>query len=807
MSVSLTIEERIRLLTGVGFWRTHEAGGKLPGIFMSDGPHGLRKAEGDIVGGSNPATCFPSASAICAGWDRSAIAKMAEAMADEAIRDDINIILGPGVNMKRSPLCGRNFEYFSEDPYLAGSMASTYINAMQNKGIGACVKHYACNSQETRRHTSNSAVDERALREIYLKAFELVVKNSHPVSIMPSYNLINGHHGTESHKLLTEILRDEWGFDGIAISDWGAVVDFADCVKAGMDLEMPDSHGIHTAMLRKALADGRISEEDIVRASDRIISVVTRLSKSLAEAKAKQGDVSLDTLLKEHEELALELACGSAVLLENDGILPLSLQKTPRLLCIGELASKTRIQGGGSSHINNPTCPNSVEALKALGYDITYVPGYSTGSTAPDAALEAEALAALDQAVKEEIPVLFYCGLTDLCESEGYDRTTLSLPENQLHLYEQMAGRSSKLIAVTYGGSPMDLAFLKDARANLLMYLCGESSGRASALLLTGAKNPSGKLAETFPLRIEDTPCHGNFGKESDNVPYEESIFIGYRYYDTFDKPVLYPFGYGLSYTTFDYSELSVTPLMRPEDPYAYRVSLRIQNTGKVAGAEVVELYVKNPTGDLLREKRKLAAFDKVYLEPGETKEVNLTVNKDSFALYNVNTASFEVPAGTYTLEVGAGLTDIRSTAQISIDSSVAESSFDLPVKMSEFRIDSEAFRKIYNEELPDLDHPRKGSFTVYHSLGMLSKYSLLAKIVLHVARRKMQKENKDRPKDDPFVGMMMHSIKEFTLDGIVIQSGGALDYKVANAIVLDANGHFFKAMKCLMGKNLFTKE
>ncbi|HOO28744.1 MAG TPA: glycoside hydrolase family 3 N-terminal domain-containing protein, partial [Lachnospiraceae bacterium] len=507
----------------------------------------MRKQEEDALRNNDslPSVCFPTASAIACSWDIEAAAKLAKALGTEAVKEQIAVVLGPGINIKRSPLCGRNFEYFSEDPYLAGTLATAYINALQSTGVAASLKHFAGNSQETHRQTSNSQIDERALREIYLSAFEMAVKEARPATIMASYNRLNGSYACENKMLLTDILRKEWGFEGVVVSDWGACADLPKCIEAGMDLEMPDSCNYHSPMLEEALQSGKLSEVSIDRAAGNMLHLTDRYSGSSGTLK-----VSDHTDL---HQLAKELACESAVLLKNDGVLP--LREESIILVIGDLAKTMRFQGGGSSHINTVKTPNALEALRANGVKLQFYRGYRADSDRVDQKLEKEAIDAV-KAAEGETPVLFFGGLTEYTEGEGYDRKTLDLPKNQVSLVEKLHVLGAKLAFVSFGGSPFSIPFISHVHAILHMYLGGEAAGEACTQLLLGNVNPSGKLAETFPMKTEDIPCNPWFGTGSDDVEYRESIFVGYRYYDTYQRPVLFPFGHGLSYTTFRYSNL-----------------------------------------------------------------------------------------------------------------------------------------------------------------------------------------------------------------------------------------------------------
>ena len=531
---TLTTDEKIRLLGGDGAWHTYGADGKIPVIMMTDGPHGLRKVaeekSGDIEN-SIPATCFPTASAVAASWNPEVAAKMAQAIAKEAKSEQVAIVLGPGTNIKRSPLCGRNFEYYSEDPFLAGTLATAYIKSMQNEGVGTSLKHFAANSQETRRMTSNSQVDERALREIYLSAFEMAVKEARPATLMCSYNRLNGEYASHNKHLLTEILRNDWGYEGAVVSDWGATNAPVECFKAGLTLEMPDPNGYHTKELKKAYKEGLITDDELNKWAEAVLTNFSALSEKVEQ------NATVD--LKAHNAIAREIEDECAVLLKNDGALPVSKDK--KLIVIGELAGHMRFQGGGSSHINAAFNKNAIDALKEAGYDVTYIQGYKNDTDVPDPALAKEATDTISSIYKKgQTAILFFLGLTESYEGEGYDRTDINIPANQTGLLEAVRGFAdiNDIAAISFGGAPMDFSWEKNVSAILHMYLGGQAVGEAVADLVSGRANPSGKLAETMPIDIRHTPAHRYFAPSHDDVEYRESLL-----WDTVTtKPITCPY-------------------------------------------------------------------------------------------------------------------------------------------------------------------------------------------------------------------------------------------------------------------------
>ncbi|MDO5575252.1 MAG: glycoside hydrolase family 3 N-terminal domain-containing protein [bacterium] len=791
---TLTTEEKIRLLSGVGSWHTYDCNGKVPTIMMTDGPHGLRKQEAEEfsdINKSEVATCFPTASAIASSWNTEAISQMAAAIAEEALKEKVSVVLGCGINIKRSPLCGRNFEYFSEDPYLAGKMASAYIKAMQKHGVGTSLKHFAANNQETRRQTSNSQIDERALREIYLTAFEMAVKEAQPTTVMASYNLLNGEHACASRRLLTDILRNEWGFQGAVISDWGAVTDIVQCIKAGMDLEMPDSQELHIEPIRNALEDGSLTMQELDQAAERVLQLVMTQAEKIQDTA---------TDYKAHHELARELACESAVLLENDGMLP--LEHADKVIVVGELACHMRFQGGGSSHITTAPTKNAIESLQAKGIEVIYVQGYHNEKDKPDDRLEQEAV----EAAKQKLPILFFGGLTDEFEGEGYDRTSLKIPSCQTSLLKQILQVNQDVAFISFGGSPMDLPQAGDVRAILHMYLGGQAVGEACADLITGAVNPSGKLAETFPYAMEDIPCRRCFAPDSDDVEYRESIFVGYRYYDSYYKPCRYHFGYGLSYTTFEYSNFKLSTSRYSGGQLM--ASFTLTNTGSRKGSEIAQVYVVNPKENYIRPKKELREFVKVSLEAGESKTITITLNERSFSLYDTDRAEFIVPSGEYKILIGASLQDIRLDQDIEVEGVPYDR--DDTERLSEYmsmgntespEISEKQFELLYEKELSHLDDVKKGEFTLYHSFEKLAAHSLLGSLSLAYVKHTLYKMNRGKPKDDPSVRILIDGVRENTIASLACASGGLFPPGLASAIVLSANGHHKEAIARLFDR------
>ncbi len=654
----LTLEEKAGLCSGADFWHTKavERLG-IPASMVSDGPHGLRKQDEEVdhlgINDSIKAVCFPAASATAASFDREMLCRMGEAIGDSCQHEKLSVVLGPAVNIKRSPLCGRNFEYFSEDPYLAGQMASALIHGIQSRNVGTSIKHFAVNSQEHRRMSSSADVDERTLREIYFPAFETAVKQEQPWTVMCSYNRINGVFASENPWLLTEVLRGEWGFEGYVMSDWGAVSDRVAGVKAGLDLEMPASGGFNDRKIVEAVRSGKLDEAVVDQAVERILNIVYRF---VEHAKPETPwDKEAQHLL------AAEVAADCMVLLKNeDGILPLS--REDEIAFIGEFAEKPRFQGGGSSHIN---CFKTTSALEAAeGLKIRYARGYSV---ADDCATDEMIREAVEAARSARVAVVF-AGLPDVYESEGYDRTHMRMPDCQNRLIEAVAAANPNTVVVLYNGSPVEMPWIGSVKAVLEAYLGGQAVGLATVRILFGEVNPSGKLPESFPKKLSDNPSYLFYGGEGDTAEYREGIFVGYRYYDRKETELLFPFGHGLSYTSFDFSDLRLSR-KRITDQESLTATVRVTNTGKRAGKTVVQLYVGDCESSVFRPVRELKGFEKIFLEPGESKDVSFTLDKRSFAYWNTKIHDWHVESGEFCIEIGHSSRDIACCAAVQVDS------------------------------------------------------------------------------------------------------------------------------------------
>lgn len=657
----MTLEEKAGMCSGKDFWhlKSVERLG-IPEVMVSDGPHGLRKQAENAdhlgINESIKAVCFPTACATACSFDRDLLEEMGSALGKECQAENVSVLLGPAVNIKRSPLCGRNFEYFSEDPYLAGQMAKAHIQGVQKEGVGTSIKHFAANNQEYHRMSASSEVDERTLREIYLAAFETPIKEAKPKTVMCSYNQINGVFASEDPWLLDEVLRKEWGYEGYVMSDWGAVNERVPGLKAGLELEMPASGGETDRQIVEAVKNGTLKEEILDRAVERILNVIFDY---VDHKKDEVFDMEKDHALAEKVETE------SMVLLKNDGILP--LKKGSRVAFIGVFAKNPRYQGGGSSHINSFRVTGALEAAEGMA-DITYAEGYGLEKDEIDEALVKEAVKAAKEA---EVAVIF-AGLPDAFESEGYDRVHMKMPNCQNHLIHEVCNVQPNVVVVLHNGSPVEMPWADEVKGILEAYLGGQAVGAAEAKILFGDANPCGKLAETIPYKLSDNPSYLNFPGDGETVEYKEGVFVGYRYYDKKEMSVRYPFGYGLSYTEFAYSNLKLDKKSM-KDTDTLTVSVDVTNTGSREGKEIVQLYVADLTGSANRPVRELKNFVKVSLAPGETKTVQMELNKRSFAWYNVKLHDWYAASGIYEIQIGKSSREIvlSDTVEVTTDVTV----------------------------------------------------------------------------------------------------------------------------------------
>jgi len=662
----MTLEEKASLCSGRDFW--HLKGIErlgIPSIMVTDGPHGLRKQQGssDHLGifDSVPATCFPSAAGMASSWDRELIGKVGVALGEECQAEDVAVLLGPGVNIKRSPLCGRNFEYFSEDPYLSSEMAASHIQGVQSQGVGTSMKHFAVNNQEHRRMGVDAVVDERTLREIYLASFEGAVKKAQPWTVMSAYNKVNGTFASEHEYLLNDILKEEWGHEGIVVTDWGANNDRVDGLAAGQELEMPSSSGLGDRKIVEAVQNGQLSEDVLNRAVERILRII------FMSVDYKKADATYDK--DAHHRLARTVAGETMVLLKNENqLLPLS--EGQKLAVIGPFAQKPRYQGSGSSHINPTQIDVPIEEIGKLAGNagsVTYAQGFHIDKDDLDNALIEEA----KKAAREADAAIIFAGLPDRYESEGYDRKHMRMPANQDQIIAAISEVQSNVIVILMNGSPIEMPWIHQAKSILEAYLGGQATGGAIADILFGKVNPSGKLAETFPVKASDNPSYLFFPGEGNRVEYREGIFVGYRYYDTKEVKPLFPFGHGLSYTSFEYSDL-IVDRREMKDTDSATVQVTVQNTGRYAGKEIVQLYVRDAESTVNRPVKELKGFAKVELQPGEKKSVTFTLDKRSFAYYNTELKDWHVESGEFAIMIGRSSEAIVLSSAIHVESTVA---------------------------------------------------------------------------------------------------------------------------------------
>ena len=771
----MTIEEKAAFLSGKGEWQTRDFERLgIPSIFCSDGPHGIRKqaGAGDHLGlnASLPATCFPTAATIANSWNTELGETLGKTLGEEAMAEGVNVLLGPGLNIKRSPLCGRNFEYFSEDPYLAGKMAASYVRGIQSQGVYACPKHFAVNSQELRRMAMNSVVDERTLREIYLTGFEIAVKEGGAKTIMSAYNEVNGTYANENKHLLNDILRKEWGFDGIVITDWGASNDHALGVAAGSNLEMPNP-GLDSAReLIAAVESGKISIEDVDARVDELLDAVMTLYVN-AQGKSDKFDKNA------HHNVARRAAAESTILLKNEsGILP--LKAGAKVAIVGDFAFVPRYQGAGSSLVN----PTKIETVAELigTYDLQVVGmsrGYSRNGQ-EDATVRKEAL---DIAAKADI-VLYFFGLNEDSESEGMDRTHMRIPQNQINLLQELGQVNPNLVGIISAGSAIEMPWHHYFKALLHCYLNGQAGAGAVMDILTGDVNPSGKLSETIPRRLEDTPAYRYYPSQERTSEYRESLYVGYRYYDTADVPVLYPFGFGLSYTTFEYSGLEVNE---------EGVSFTITNSGSRDGAEVAQLYVGLPNGKVFRPKKELKGFAKVFLKAGESKKVSIAFDDKTFRYFNVNTNNWEVEDGKYVISVGASSADIRLTGEVL----KSETTENIPYKKEELpsyysgkiqSVETAEYEKLLGRSVPD----GKWSGELGLNDAICQMYYAKSSLARFAYNRLTAIKKKADESGKPDLNILF--IYNMPFRAMAKMTGGAVSMEMAEGIVKLVNGHFF---------------
>lgn len=795
----LTLEEKAALLEGTDSWHTNaipRVG--IPGLLLTDGPHGVRKVRsasgGFGVSDNEHSTAFPTSAALASTWNPKLARRMGEAIAEECIAAGVDVLLAPGINLKRSPLCGRNFEYYSEDPLVSGVFGAAFVSGVQSKGVACCVKHFAANSNENYRFIGDSVVDERALREMYLRAFETVVKRAKPYSVMCAYNMVNGIFASQNKRLLTNILRGEWGFDGIVMTDWGATCDRVEGVLAGCDLDMPGGVWHNRRSIMEAARSGRLPVETLDASVSRILSFIER---------CVQEKPRTESCKKSHAQLSCDIAKESAVLLKNDGTLPLTGRE--KLLVIGEMFEKMRFQGAGSSLINPPEVITPKNAFDRRGISYVYEKGYRCFDPKRDAELESAALLA----AQEADTILFFGGLTDFEESEGFDREHMRMNEQQTELFEALIAAGKRVVLVLFAGAPVELPCCDGLSAILHMALPGMYGGEAAAALLYGEATPSGKLTESWPMRIEDTSCFADYNR-SPVSRYYESIYVGYRAYDKSGTKLRFPFGHGLSYTSFRYQHPNVS-----ERDGKIVVTTEITNTGDRDGGEVVQLYAKQEGSRVFKADKELRAFVKVFLRAGETKTAELVFDKSDLAYWHVGLNRWVLENGDYTLCVAASSADVRLTAQLRVtDGEEAPSPYSAAVAadyaLPPPRIPA-SFEEMIGRRIPGSESPPNAPLTLESSL-LAFRRTLVGRLlyagVMHTVRKDYKRalrmpdslERDTRLKNSYFVVRM---IPNHSLRSMCMASSGQFSYRIAEGIVELANGHWVRGMGHFLKKDL----
>lgn len=779
---SLPLQKKLDLGTGATFWTTNPAPALgIPALTLTDGPHGLRGQgeDGDHLGikESMVATCFPTSSALACSWDTGLLAAVGEAIGLEAVDQQVHVVLGPGVNMKRNPLCGRNFEYFSEDPLLAGKLAAAWITGVQGTGTGTSLKHFALNNQELKRMTTDVRVDDRALHEYYLPAFEIAVKEANPTTVMSAYNRVEGVYCSEHPRLLTDILRRRWGFGGVVVTDWGGINDRAASYAAGLDLEMPGNGGASNDEVRSAIEDGRLDTQCVDTSVERM--------RGLARRVRHRGAGAPEDLYERNHQLARRAAVESAVLLKNDDdALPLPGGESIALL--GALAESARYQGTGSSRVN-PTRVTDLRSAMEARAEIRFAAGYRLSDEA-DEDLLAEALAAAELAER----VVVCAGLTDTFESEGFDREHMRIPANQVKLLEALAPFSHKVTIVLVGGSAVEMPWEGSAAAILHMHLAGQAGGEAAADLLFGTENPSGRLAETYPISYDDVVSAGRFGVEAYQTPYLESMYCGYRYFDSAQVPVRFPFGHGLSYTTFTYSDLRVTSA----GEHDLDLTLTVSNTGARAGAEVVQVYISPRTGGAYRPVQELKAFTKVHLAAGESRTVPLHLDRRSFAIFDPSTSDWMVEAGAYEIRIGASSREIRLTKTVDLTGEEPRRGKESAWYRTPRGKPAPADFLTIHEPFPHVEPPQKGTFDLNSSILEMKESSLACRIMHYAVERTVAKSFGGRVDySNPHFKMLMYSAAGLPMRAMIRMSDGVMSPALARFFIESANGRTVRGL------------
>lgn len=805
--------EKASLCTGRTFWDLNGVERlDLPSIMMTDGPHGLRKQSGDSdhigLSGSVPAVCFPSGAGLASSWNRNLLREVGVALGEECLQEKVSVLLGPGINIKRSPLCGRNFEYFSEDPYLSGEMAKNWVQGVQSKGIGTSLKHFAANNQESHRLVVDTVVDERTLREIYLPGFEITVKDAQPWTLMCSYNLLNGVYLAENKHLLTDILKQEWGHTGLVVTDWGAANNRVQGLAAGLEIDMPGNAGAFTSRILAAIETGELEQGALDRAATRVIELILK-SKPALESQHQYDESA-------HHSLARRAAEEACVLLKNDDAL-LPLPRSGSIGVVGAMAKTPRYQGAGSSQITPTQIDIPLEEITRLlpAAEVPlYAAGYNLGDDGTDNQLLEEALSL----ASEVNTVILFAGLPDAYESEGFDRDHMRLPTAQLELIDRLADVAQRLVLVLQNGAPVEMPFKHKVPAILETYLGGQAGGSAVARVLFGEASPGGRLAESFPEKLEDVPCHSWFPGEPRQVQYRESIWVGYRYFCSAQVPVSFPFGHGLSYTSFDYRDLRVAGAVQADQQFncdtatlsdwaGLRIECEIENTGERGGWETAQLYVHDKASAVHRPRRELKGFDKVWLNPGEVTTVSFEIGRRALAYWDTANSCWSISTGGFEFEVGASSQDIRLSCEIGIVSADKKPSAN-PALQTYFEpgrrdFNHTAFTALFGEAIPPV-----ASVKPYHlnsTLGEVSETRVGRMLIRQIKKTLAEAAGPDV--DEKVDRMINAMVWEMPLRSIVIMSGGKVSFKVMAVMIHLMNHQFGKALRTAITGDVDNKQ
>lgn len=787
----MTTSEKARLISGKGNWWTKSVDRVgVPSITMTDGPHGVRKMMGGEFGINSKikTTCFPTASCVASSFDISLAYRMAKAIAIEAKANNVAIVLGPGANIKRSPLCGRNFEYFSEDPILSGRMAGNFILGMNDENVGCSLKHFSANNQEFRRFAESNNIDTRAKMDIYLKSFKTALDIAKPATIMCAYNKIDEVYCSENKWLLTDILREKFGFDGLVVSDWGAVNNRLMALEAGLDLEMPSCNEVNDKKVVKAIEKGEFDEKYLDKAAENVLKLIDKYGYI--------NDIKLDFDKKEHYDLAVEIAEKSAVLLKNEnGVLP--IKQGERVLIVGDMAKISRYQGGGSSHITSFFETSLCDSLNTSGVQYDYLDGYCKKYYKDNSKL----IAKISRVAANYDKIVICVGLPEDMEVEGLDRKHMKLPETHDKLVEEIAKIHKNVVTVLFAGSPVELPWRDNVSGILAMYLAGSGSGEACANILFGKVSPSGRLSESYPIKLEDCNSYHNFNYDSDRTYYTDSIYVGYRYYDVTNTKVAYPFGYGLSYTDFEYLDVSCDESI-DIDKEGGKIKVTLKNIGQMKGEEVIQVYIGKKQSKYLRPLKELKAFDKVSLNPQEEKTVEISLARCNFEIYDIQNDDYVVESGEYQIYICKNSVDIIKTLQINVDSKDVcngDSEEYLTYIPKDNNFSLEQFEKIYGKKvLPKRGKTKKGEYTELNCLSEIAESSCLARFILWAIGNIIPLSTGESKKSSGFM-MSYEHMRSNPLFKLGQSSGGALTEQKIQGIVTIFNGHLFKGLGMMM--------